>query len=213
MARGYTDAEVDPECLQVLQETAALCADLGHTVEPVEPIYERDAVVMTFLAIMAVNMDANLAANPVLERPAREDEVEPITWGCAELGRRLGGADLVRALQTAHRLGREMAAVHAEYDLLLTPGLARPAVELGHLDMQMSDLNLYWRRVFDFSPFTVLFNLTGQPACMLPLGQSADGLPIAVQIAGPYGDEETVLALAAQLEQARPWRDRRPELA
>ena len=76
-----------------------------------------------------------------------------------------------------------------------------------------SDVHEYWRRVFAFSPFTVWFNLTGQPAMMLPLGRSAEGLPVAVQLVGRYGDEATLFRLPAQLEAARPWVDRKPALA
>jgi amidase len=86
-------------------------------------------------------------------------------------------------------------------------------VPLGFLDMMMDDVDEYWRRVFAFSPFTVWFNITGQPAMMLPLGQSASGLPVAVQIAARYGDEATLFRLAAQIEGARPWFARKPPLA
>ena len=106
-----------------------------------------------------------------------------------------------------------MGAFHQDWDVLLTPGLARTAVELGWLDMMMEDVDEYWRRVFEFSPFTVWFNLTGQPAMMLPLAQAPDGLPLATQLVGRFGDEATILRLAAQLEAARPWIDRKPALA
>ena len=136
-----------------------------------------------------------------------------MTWATAKLGERVSGADYVRATQTAHRLGRQMAAFHGDCDVLLTPGLASLPVKLGWIDMMMDDVDEYWRRVFTFSPFTVWFNLTGQPAMMLPLGRSSDGLPIAVQIVGRYGDEATLFRLAAQLEGARPWFERKPALA
>ncbi len=117
-----------------------------------------------------------------------------MTWATAKLGEQIGGADYVRATQAAHRLGRQMAAFHADWDVLLTPGLATVPVKLGWIDMMMDDVDEYWRRVFAFSPFTVWFNLTGQPAMMLPLGRSPEGLPIAVQIVGRYGDEATCSA-------------------
>jgi Asp-tRNA(Asn)/Glu-tRNA(Gln) amidotransferase A subunit family amidase len=79
--------------------------------------------------------------------------------------------------------------------------------------MMMDDVEEYWRRVFAFSPFTVWFNLTGQPAMMLPLGQAAGGLPVAVQLVARYGDETTLFRLSAQLEAARPWFERKPSLA
>ena len=131
-----------------------------------------------------------------------------------EAGRsRERGADYVRATQTMHRLGRQMAAFHRDHDLLLTPGLATgTAVKLGWLDMMMEDVDEYWRRVFHFSPFTVWFNLTGQPAAMLPIGESADGLPVAVQAVAPYGDEAALFRFAAQLESARPWFGRKPAM-
>ena len=78
--------------------------------------------------------------------------------------------------------------------------------------MMMEDVEEYWRRVFAFSPFTVCFNLTGQPALVLPLGR-AGGLPVAVQLVAAYGREATLFRLAAQIEAARPWREARPALA
>ena len=170
-------------------------------------------MVPTFLTVMGVNTVVNLSSHPSAGRTAREDEVERITWLTAKLGEAASSADYVRATQTMHRLGRQMAAFHRDHDLLLTPGLATgTAVELGWLDMMMEDVDEYWRRVFHFSPFTVWFNLTGQPAVMLPIGESADGLPVAVQAVAPYGDEATLIRFAAQLESARPWFDRKPAM-
>jgi Asp-tRNA(Asn)/Glu-tRNA(Gln) amidotransferase A subunit family amidase len=87
-----------------------------------------------------------------------------------------------------------------------------PPVELGWIDMMMEDVDEYWRRVFAFSPFTVWFNITGQPAMTLPVGRAASGLPLGVQIVGRYGDEATLFRVAAQLETARPWFERKPAL-
>src|SRR5439155_625503 len=130
----------------------------------------------------------------------------------AKLGERVTGAEYARATQTAHRLGRQMAAFHANYDVLLTPGLATPPPKLGWIDMMMADVHEYWRRVFHFSPFTVCFNLTGQPAIVLPLARSdatpertATDLPVSVQFVARHGDEATLFRLAAQLEKARGW--------
>jgi Asp-tRNA(Asn)/Glu-tRNA(Gln) amidotransferase A subunit family amidase len=106
-----------------------------------------------------------------------------------------------------------MAAFHATWDVLLTPGLGTLPPAVGWIDMMMDDVHEYWRRVFAFSPFTVWFNLTGQPAMMLPLARTATGFPLAVQLAGRYGDEATLFRLGAQLEAARPWLGDRPALA
>jgi Asp-tRNA(Asn)/Glu-tRNA(Gln) amidotransferase A subunit family amidase len=205
-------ATVEAECLRVLAETVELCADLGHRLEQRDPEIDRAAVVPTFLTLASANTVVNLASHPTAGRPARESEVERITWLTAKMGERINAADYVRATQTAHRLGRQMAAFHTDWDVLLTPGLATLPVKLGWLDMMMDDVDEYWRRVFAFSPFTVWFNLTGQPGLMLPLGQSAGGLPVAVQLVGRYGDEATLIRLGAQLEAARPWFGRKPAM-
>ena len=211
--RAPNGATVDTDALRVLEETASLAEEMGHIVEEVDPDIDGAAVVPTFLTLMAVNTVVNLSSHPSAGRAAREDEVERITWLSAKMGEGIGGADCVRATQTTHRLSRQMAAFHRDHDILLTPGLATgTAVKLGWLDMTMDDLDEYWRRVFHFSPFTVWFNLTGQPAIMLPIGTSADGLPVAVQAVAPYGDEATLFRFSAQLESARPWFDRKPAM-
>ena len=129
------------------------------------------------------------------------------------MGAQVSGADYVRATQTAHKLGRQMAAFHTRYDVLLTPALAMLPPKLGWIDMMLDDVEEYWRRVFAFSPFTVWFNITGQPAMVIPFGQTAAGLPLSVQLVARYGDEATLFRLASQLEAARPWFDRKPTLA
>ena len=201
---------IEPECLRVLTETVQLCADLGHRVEEHDPEIDRAAVVPTFLALASANTVVNLGSHPSAGRSAREGEVERITWLTGKMGERMHAVDYVRATQTAHRLGRQMAAFHADWDVLLTPGLATLPPKLGWLDMMMEDVDEYWQRVFAFSPFTVWFNLTGQPALVLPLGQAASGLPVAVQLVARYGDEATLVRLGAQLEAARPWFGRKP---
>ncbi|PYM23876.1 MAG: amidase [Candidatus Rokuibacteriota bacterium] len=206
-------APIDAEPLRVLRETAALCADLGHQVEQAEPAIDGATVVTTFLTLAAANTAVNLAGHPTAGRPPQPDEVERVTWATGQIGERLSAADYVRATQAAHRLGRQMAAFHGQWDVLLTPGLATAPPKLGWIDMMLEDVGEYWRRVFAFSPFTVWFNLTGQPAIMLPLGQSPDGLPAAVQCVARYGDEATLFRLASQLEAARPWAGRKPALA
>jgi Asp-tRNA(Asn)/Glu-tRNA(Gln) amidotransferase A subunit family amidase len=207
-------APVAAEYFQALHDTDRLCTTLGHHVEEADPAIDRAAVVPTFLTLMAANTVVNLSSHPTAGRPARQDEVERVTWASAhEIGARLSAADYVRATQAAHRLGRQMAAFHTSYDVLLTPALAMLPPQLGWIDMMLDDVQEYWRRVFTFSPFTVWFNITGQPAIVLPLGQTDSGLPLAVQLVARYGDEATLFRLASQLEAAKPWFDRKPMLA
>jgi Asp-tRNA(Asn)/Glu-tRNA(Gln) amidotransferase A subunit family amidase len=182
-------------------------------VEEADPELDGDAVVPTFLTIMAANMAVVLASHPSKGRPARKGEVENTVFAMGERGLRINSAEYLKATQQAHKLGRQMAAFHATYDVLLTPGLSGLPPKLGWVDMMLEDVDEYWRRVFQMSPFTVPFNLTGQPGLMLPLSQSEDGYPIAVQLVARYGDEATLFRLGAQLETARPWFGRKPEIA
>jgi Asp-tRNA(Asn)/Glu-tRNA(Gln) amidotransferase A subunit family amidase len=208
-AQAPNGAPVAAEYLGLLAETVRLCADLGHRVEESVPDIEGAAVVPTFLTLASANMAVTLTSHPA-GRQATPEDVERVTWATAKLGERVTAPDYVRATQTAHRLGRQMAAFHSRYDVLLTPGLGTLPPKLGWIDMMMDDVHAYWQRVFTFSPFTVWFNITGQPAMALPLGRTADGLPLAVQLVARHGDEATLFRLAAQLERSRPWFDARP---
>jgi amidase len=217
--RAPNGAPVDPACVALVREMAGLCADLGHDVVEADPEIEREAVVPTFLTLAAANSAVNVRTHPTAGRPPGRGEVENVTFDTAARGEQITALEYVRATQTAHRLGRQMAAFHQRRDVLMTPGLATPgAVKLGWIDMMLEDVDEYWRRVFAFSPFTVWFNITGQPAMVLPLGRvdtanAPRGLPLAIQLVARFGDEPTLFRLASQLESARPWFDRRPALA
>src|SRR6266702_3322612 len=211
-AKTPNSAKVERESLDAVAETVRLCTDLGHDVEAADPEIDGAAVVPTFLTLAAANTVVTLASHPTGKKAGPSD-VERVTWATAQRGERVSAADYVRATQTMHRLGRQMAAFHSRYDVLLTPGLGTLPPKLGWIDMMLDDFDEYWRRVFNFSPFTVWFNLTGQPAIVLPLGRTPTGFPISVQLAGRYGEEGTILALGAQLEKARPWFDTKPPIA
>ena len=212
-------ALVDAHNLAALTDIASLCADLGHDVEEVAPKIDGAAIEPTFLTLASANTVVNLSSHPTKGRPPQPGEVETVTYALGQLGEKVTAADYVRATQTAHRLGRQMAEFHKTYDVLLTPALATLPPKLGWIDMMMEDVDEYWRRVFHFSPFTVWFNLTGQPAMVLPLAQciptlgSPRTLPLSVQIVARYGDEATLFQLGGQLEAARPWIDRKPPIS
>ena len=210
--KALNGAPVEADPLRVLQETASLCTDLGHRVDEADPAIDGAEVVPTFRTLSAVNILYTVRGHPSGRAPAPGD-LETVIARSAALAEDIDGASYMAAVHTAHRIGRQMAAFHEDWDVLLTPGLGTLPPKLGWLDMMMDDLEEYWRRVFSFSPFTVWFNLTGQPAMMIPLGQTESGFPVAVQAIARYGDEATLFRLAAQLEAARPWIDRKPRLA
>ena len=210
-SRAPNGAPVDADPLRVLQEAATLCADLGHRVDGADPAIDGADVVPTFRTISAVNILNTVRAHPAGRAPA-PGELETVVANTAALAEGIDGATYMAAVHTAHRIGRQMAAFHEDWDVLLTPGLGTLPPKLGWLDTMMEDLEEYWRRIFRFSPFTVWFNLTGQPAMMIPLGETENGFPVAVQAIARFGDEATLFRLASQLEAARPWIARRPAL-
>ena len=206
-------APVGAESLAALAETVQLCADLGHHVEEADPEIDRAAVVPTFLTLAAANTVVNLAepsdgGAPAAPRRGRAGHVGDGAEGRADHRGGLRARHPGRA-SAGPADGRVPRALRRAAD-----AGARDACpcKLGWIDMMMEDVDEYWRRVFTFSPFTVWFNLTGQPAMMLPLGRAEGGFPVAVQLVARYGDEATLFRLGAQLERARPWFDRKPPL-
>jgi Asp-tRNA(Asn)/Glu-tRNA(Gln) amidotransferase A subunit family amidase len=205
---------VAADCVAAVEDAAALCADLGHHVEAAAPTFDAAALGWAWRVIAAANsrslVDGRLAA---LGRARRDDDVEPITALWVDEADRYTSADYVRAIATAHRIGRAFGAFFADHDLLLTPTLAQPPLPLGTHDMQGGDLDRFVAELFAFIPFTAQCNAAGIPAMSVPLHWTEGGLPVGVQFAARYGDEATLFRLAAQLEAARPWWHRRPGAA
>lgn len=146
---------------------------------------------------------------PAAGRPITSGDVEPVTWAIIERGRATGGIKHVSDVEQLRLLGRDIASDLNAYDIFITPTLTQLPRPLGYYDMSETDLDRYNAKWGD-AVFNFPFNISGLPAISLPLGQSAGGVPIGVQLVGRYGDEATVLALSTQLEQAMPWKDRRP---
>jgi Asp-tRNA(Asn)/Glu-tRNA(Gln) amidotransferase A subunit family amidase len=202
---------VHPDCVAATLEAARLCEELGHVVEEASPAFDVLGLDQNYNRIFAVNAAANLRLRArALGREPDPAGFERVTWAMVELAGRIGGPDYVQMLNRLHGITREIAAFFETYDVLLTPTLAEPPVKLGVLDMMSEDLEAYTERLWRFSPFTYPFNVTGQPAMSVPLAWNGAGLPIGVHFVGRYGDEAGLFRLAAQLERARPWTDRRP---
>jgi amidase len=205
------DTPVHADCVEAVRTAAALCEVLGHQVEPVEFALDGDAFISHFTTLWAGgNAWTMLDWEERTGKTATEDDVEPLTWALCELGRGVNAAQYLKALQGLQRASREIASVFGPLDVVLTPTLAEPPPPLGTFDSPPDNPLAGILRSAAFVPFTPAFNVTGQPAISLPLHWNAAGLPIGVQAVGRYGDEETLLSLAAQLEEAQPWADRRP---
>ena len=147
-----------------------------------------------------------------LGRDLEEDDVEPMTWQMAKGAQDLTGPDYAKAVRVIHAVGRQVASHQKRYDVLLTPTMATPPVELGKLSLSNPDLGEMISNLNRTIGFTALFNASGSPAMSVPLFWNSEGLPIGIQFVGRFGDEATLFQLAAQLETARPWFERTPTL-
>jgi Asp-tRNA(Asn)/Glu-tRNA(Gln) amidotransferase A subunit family amidase len=202
-------AVVSPDCVETVRAAAKLCGELGHVVEEATPEFDVAAVEAAFSAVFAANTMANVGRATGGALPP-EGAIEPLTRAIAERGMAMPAADYIRHLQTMQRETRRIAHFFAKYDVWLTPTLATPPPPIGRFSSDIDDVDAWLAGLMGFIPFTYLFNVTGQPAMSMPLGMSADGLPIGCHFAARYGEEGTLFALAGQIERASPWSGRRP---
>ncbi|QJQ33507.1 amidase [Sphingomonas lacunae] len=203
---------VDPQCIEAARETARLCESLGHHVEDAAPVLDAAALGQASFAIMApgiaADIDDRAASLGITPGP---DVLEPMTLAFAEYGRRFSAMDMARANNVFQAAAVTVAQFMERFDLILSPTLASPPLELGRINLTPDcDFAEWGRRTGMFTPFTQMANWSGQPSMSVPLAMSAQGLPIGSMFTGRYGDEATLFALAAQLERAAPWADRQP---
>jgi amidase len=196
-------AEVHPDCVMAYEEASTLLASLGHEVEDIATPFGPD-VVPYFEVLWYVH--ATLA--PLA--PEQEDVLLPLTRYLRDRGQVVRAPDLIFAQAYLQAVTRAAVTALNAYDAILTPTLAMPPVPVGWFEEVAPAQN--FERQKRFTPFTALYNMSGQPAVSLPLHWNADGLPIGVMLAGRMGDEATLISLSAQLEQARPWKHRHPQL-
>ena len=175
------------------------------------PTIDARALGEATLVVIGGNVRAALEARAAaLGRELGPADVERITWMRAADGRATTAADYARSIGVMHRAGRVVARFFTGYDVLLSPTMCRPPHPLGVIDMMTDDVERYTKAVLGTIAFTSLFNSSGNPAMSVPLAWSQAGLPLGVQFAATYGDEATLLRLAAQLEAAQPWAEPPP---
>jgi amidase len=207
-------SDVHPDCVAGARAAAALCESLGHRVEEASLDVDGDAFVANFVNQWAAGNAWAIADWEVrLGRAVTEPELEPLSWALIQLGRSLDSGQYLVAVQNLQKISRQIAAAFEGFDVLLTPTLGEPPAPLGTFDSPAGEPLAGLFRAAAYVPFTPPFNVTGQPAISLPLHWNEAGLPIGVQFVGRFGDEETLLSLAGQLEQAAPWAGRRPPVS
>jgi amidase len=208
------DAIVDPVHIAAVEDAAALLSELGHDVEPYTPPWAQADVLPLFTVLYAPLISSQTAfAAAFAGREPTADDMEALSWMMWELSRETSALEFNGAVVQLQALARQLVAALEPYDALLTPTLAERPVPIGTIDCSSPDPRATFRRSGQFTPHTAIANLTGLPAISLPIAHGDDGLPTAIQLIGSAVDEGRLLALSAQLEEARPWADRRPQLA
>jgi amidase len=212
--RSGGHGSIDPECVRAAEDTLRTLEGLGHHVEDSAPAALDDPDDGSLLAILCASIACEIDRwSGRLGREIRLDEVEVTTAVAVEIGRATSALRYVAAVESVQSYSRALASWWAGgFDILVTPTLATPPWPIGPLGPHGGTGIEILGRFNDTSPFCIPFNASGQPAISLPLGWSSGGLPIGVQLVAGYGREDVLLRVASQLEEAAPWKDRRPPL-
>ncbi|HEV2815124.1 MAG TPA: amidase [Solirubrobacteraceae bacterium] len=204
---------LDADCAAAARDAAALLTELGHHVEEVDTLVQPAEVMRTFTAVFGPMNCSQMAVGVMVNgREPGEEDMERLSLWLWERSRSIDAVTAYGAMIQLQAVARQVVTWADPYDAILTPALAQPPVPIGALDPDRDDPEHVFAEAGAFTPYAAMGNITGQPAIVLPLGRRDDGLPIGVQLVGRPAQEGPLLALAAQLEAARPWADRRPSL-
>jgi amidase len=191
--------------LEAVSQAGALLRDLGHEVITADPEYPRPSVYANFLPrfLRGISDDADAQAHP--------ERLEPRTRNMARMGSFFSDRTMEAVRTAEERVSTRIQSIFDDVDVVITPGTASGPSRIGAYRRRgaVSTLLLVAQQV----PYFPVWNLTGQPAAVVPWDLDGDGLPLSVQLVGrPYG-EATLLSLGAQIERARPWANRRPPVS
>jgi amidase len=223
---------VHPECARTVTETAHLLEELGHHVEETHTGVDGKALANSYLTMYFGEMAADLdEMKDFLGRKVAPRDVEPLTYTLALLGRTFSAGHFVTAMRCWDMAARQMGRFFEDFDLFLTPTTAHPPAAIGALKPTAKEQRLMGivnalglgralkasgivdqlaEKSLERMPFTQVANLTGLPAMSVPLFWTSDNLPCGSHFIAPFGEEARLFRLAAQLETARPWFDKRP---
>ena len=200
---------VDPECLAAARDAAKLLESLGHRVEEAQLQVDMEALGRANFAVMSSSLAADIDERAKLTGSAPSPEVlEKVTLMFYGIGKQTDAVTVARAHNTFQQVAYDTARFMDEYDIILSPTLAEPPPPVGILGLSPEEIETWAARVSSFTPFTGLYNVTGQPSMSLPLGMSREGLPIGVMMSARYGAEALLFRLAGQVEQTQPWWER-----
>ena len=206
---GYLEdssISVDEDVKEVMNSTIDLCQKLGHSVESTKINFSSEEISLAIITIISSNVSyAVKSQSDQTGREVSNEYFENVTLQMAENGNNFSASDYVNAIKINHRLGQELEKMFDQYDVLLSPVLASPPVKIGTIDMNTNDMKTYVERLTKYSPFTGIFNQSGQPSMSVPLFRTKENLPVGSMFSAAFGNENLLFSLAGQLEQAQPW--------
>ncbi len=204
---------LDPVCERAARDAAALLESLGHSVEEIDPGWEKFDLLPDFTRVFGPMVSlTTMVGGRIAGREPTEDDVEPLTWALWERARSQDTISFLSATGRLEDAARKIIGLFDPYDAIVTPSLARRPLAIGELHGRGPDPCAHYRRSGYFTPYSGIVNITGLPAITLPLYHGDDGLPTGVQLIGRPVREDVLLSLSAELEAALPWADRRPAL-
>lgn len=227
--------EVHADCIAAVHAAAGLLEELGHEVVEDRAMIDGPTFAKVFLTLVSGELGADLAeARELLGRKARRHDLEPTSWALGLLSQALSAREFASALRWVEVMGRDVDRFFDDYDMVLTPTVATPPPAVGQIGRSAWEtfqlrvlgalgsgriikavglIDQAAKTSLDFIPWTPVYNASGHPAMSVPLHWNDEGLPVGVHLVGRFGDEAALFRLAGQLERARPWFDRLPEIA
>jgi amidase len=207
---------IDAECREAVYKVAGLLKGLGHEVISWQTTIAKEVreMMLAWTKIVASGTELSVRYKKAIAELKPED-VDGVTYGAVQLGQTVSGADYLQSINTVHSFGRRMAALFQDFDVLLTPTLAEPPAKIGRYKPDNRNFMDYRNGpdgVFSYSPYTAVFNASGQPAISLPMHWAPGNLPVGVHFAAAFGEDEMLMGLAADLEEAAPWHPKQLEL-
>ena len=197
---------IDAEVKDVMTKTFSLLESLGHSVESKSIDLPTDEIMTTIAAVISSSL-----ANKIdeMEKQIRKNldntMLENVTLQMQKNGKEVLAKDYIQAVKTNHKIGYEVEKMFLDYDILLSPVLAKPPVEIGNIDLNTTDFADYAEKLSTYTPFTGIFNQSGHPSISLPLYRTPKNLPVGTMLTASFGNESLLFGLARQLEVAEPW--------
>jgi len=197
---------IDAEVKDVMTKTFSLLESLGHSVESKSIDLPTDEIMTTIAAVISSSL-----ANKIDEMEKQIGKnldntmLENVTLQMQKNGKEVLAKDYIQAVKTNHKIGYEVEKMFLDFDILLSPVLAKPPVEIGNIDLNTTDFADYAEKLSTYTPFTGIFNQSGHPSISLPLYRTPKNLPVGTMLTASFGNESLLFGLARQLEVAEPW--------